>query len=531
MVMTLAHTRTLLRGGAVMLCIGAASSRAAYAQKLGTISFPNSGAAAAQTPFIRGVLLLHSFEYADAAAAFREAQKADPGFALAYAGEALTYTHPVWNEQDTSAARAALARLAPDAAARRAMARTHREQMYMDAVEALYGPGSKAKRDTLFSGAMERIVAAHPEDDEARVFLAVALLGLNQGVRDVPAYVRAGAIAEEVLRRNPDHPGAAHFVIHAFDDPIHAPLGLWAARAYSKIAPQAMHAQHMTSHIFVAMGMWDDVVSQNIIASGPQHHDWHAGHYTLWLGYGYLQQGRFDEARKHLVQLQANAGASMRRGERPSLVGMRAAYLLESERWTDSIASWSFAPIQSPVMRAIDAFAIGYAALKAGDRASFLRAERIAADLERERSAGPGSPATGDPAVIRILAAEMRAVLRAASGQVDEAVATIREATRMEDSLPVEFGPPLITKPTHELAGEILLAAGRAADAQREFARALELAPGRARSLLGLARAASRAGDGAVAARAARDLLRNWHSADKGLAERADMERLIAARR
>jgi tetratricopeptide (TPR) repeat protein len=397
--------------------------------------------------------------------------------------------------------------------------------MYMDAVEALYGPGAKPRRDTLFAAAIDRIVAAHPDDDEAKVFLAVALLGLNQGVRDVPAYMRAGAIAEEVLRRNPDHPGAAHFVIHAFDDPVHAPLGLWAARAYSKIAPQAPHAQHMTSHIFVAMGMWDDVVSQNVVASGPHHDDWHAGHYTAWLGYGYLQQGRFDEARKHLVHLHANAGVAARRGERPSLISMRAAYLLDSERWTDSIASWSFAPIQSPTMRAVDAFAIGYTALRAGDR---VRAERLAAQLEREQSTNPGSSTTSDPAVIRILAAEMRAALRAASGQIDDAVAAIREATRLEDSLPVEFGPPLITKPAHELAGEILLAAGRPADAQHEFARALGLAPGRARSLLGLARAASRAGDGTVAARAARDLLRTWHSADKGLAERADLERLIA---
>src|SRR5215212_3945517 len=178
----------------------------------------------------------------------------------------------------------------------------------MDAVEALYGPGSKPRRDTLFSAAIDRIVLAHPNDDEAKVFQALALLGLSQSVRDIPTYMRAGAIAEEVLRRKPDHPGAAHFVIHAFDDPIHAPLGLWAARAYSKIAPQAPHAQHMTTHIFLAMGMWDEVVSQNVIASGPNRHDWHAGHYTMWLGYGLLQQGRFADARTHLVHLRGNVG-------------------------------------------------------------------------------------------------------------------------------------------------------------------------------------------------------------------------------
>jgi tetratricopeptide (TPR) repeat protein len=514
----------LPRSVVTLLCLGAALSATAHAQKLGTISFPNSGATTAQAPFVRGVLLLHSFQYEEAADAFRESQSADRDFALAYAGEALTYTHPVWNEQDTAAARAVLARLGPSAAARREKAKTTREQMYMDAVEALYGPGSKPERDTLFAAAMDRIVAAHPDDDEAKVFLALALLGLNQGERDVPTYMRAGAIAEEVLRRNPEHPGAAHFVIHAFDDPVHAPLGLWAARAYSKIAPGAMHAQHMTTHIFLAMGMWDDVVSQNVIASGPHPDRWRAGHATSWLGYAYLQQGRFDEARRHLQHLRRNAGASMRPGEAFHLPWMRAAYLIDSERWTDSVASWSFEASDAPALRAVDAFAIGYAALRAGNRA---RAERAAAELERIPSAGSGGFALSNPALARIFAAEMRAALLAADGRTDDAIAAAREATRMEDSLPVEFGPPAVVKPTHELAGEILLAAGRFSEAQREFTRALELAPGRSRSLLGLAHAASRAGDHAVAARAARDLLRNWHSADKGLVARADVGRLL----
>src|SRR6185436_3261988 len=157
-------------------------------------------------------------------------------------------------------------------------------------------------------------------------------------------YMRAGAIAEEVLRRNPDHPGAAHMVIHAFDDPAHAPLGLWAARAYSKIAPAAPHAQHMTTHIFLAMGMWDDVVSQNVIASGPDHEHWHGNHYTSWLAYGYLQQGRYDEARALLLHARDNATLPLRQGERPALVMMRGAYLMATERWNDSIVGMSLAP-------------------------------------------------------------------------------------------------------------------------------------------------------------------------------------------
>jgi hypothetical protein len=336
--------------------------------------------------------------------------------------------------------------------------------------------------------------------------------------------MRAGAIAEDVLRRNPNHPGAAHMVIHAFDDAVHAPLGLWAARAYSKIAPQAPHAQHMTSHIFLAMGMWDDVVSQNIIASGPDHSHWQAGHYTMWLGYGYLQQGRYDAARTHLTHLRSNAGQGLPQGARLSLVIMRGAYLIATERWADSIAAWSFAPIALPYFRAVDAFVTGYTALKTGNRA---RAEEIAVALAGEKSADPGTYDESDSKVIRILTMEMRAAIAAARGQLDSAVAMARDAARMEDALPLEFGPPTIPKPTHELAGEILLEAGRPVEAQREFTRALELAPGRSRSLIGLARAASRARDSSVAVAAAREFLRNWHAADAGIPERAEMERLL----
>ena len=278
---------------------------AAYAQQLGTITFPTSGASVAQPAFIRGVLLMHSFEYGAAATAFRDAQRLDPRFAMAYWGEALTYTHQVWNQQNADSARLALRTLAPTATARRATAPTAREQAYLGAVDALYGDGSKAHRDTMYAEAMERLMHEYPTDDEAAILYATALFGLSQGARDVPLYMRAGAIAQTVLRNNPQHPGAAHMIIHAFDDPTHAPLGLYAARAYSQIAPAASHAQHMTTHIFLALGMWSDVVSQNMIAAGPDTARWRAGHYTTWLHYAYLQQGKYEAARALLASLAA----------------------------------------------------------------------------------------------------------------------------------------------------------------------------------------------------------------------------------
>ncbi len=502
----------------------------AHAQKLGTISFPNSGNAAAQAPFIRGVLLYHSFEYADAATAFREAQKADPSFALAYWGEALTYTHQVWNEQNVEVARTALARLAPTPEARREKAKTPREKMFLDLAEALYGEGSKPRRDTLFNAAAERLSLANPADDEAKVLHAVGLLGLNQGVRDFTTYMQAGAIAEDVLRRNPDHPAAAHFVIHAFDDPVHAPLGLWAARAYSKIAPAAPHAQHMTTHIFVALGMWDDVISQNVIASGPDHDGWHAGHYTWWLGYGYLQAGRYADARSHLAMMRQHLGTTPRRGEAPALVMMRAHYVIDAERWSDDAATWKLgAPAGATAAVASDSFVAGYAALKRGERAT---AERIASYLTSRP--GPGSDAGGAAAPdlrgVQVLGKELRAAILSATNRAGEAVTLATDAAAQEEAMPFEFGPPQIVKPTQELLGEILLSAGKPAAAQAAFTRSLARTPGRSRSLVGLARAASAAGDRATAEGAVAQLRSNWHAADKDLPELAELTRLIAAR-
>ena len=483
---------------------------AAQTPHLGSIDFPNSGAAAAQPAFVRGVLLLHSFEYGPAAAAFREAERIDPGFAMAYWGEALTYTHPVWNQQDAGAGRAALQRLA---ATRLAKAPTARERAYLDAVETLYGSGTKAARDTAYSRAMGRLAARFPADLDAKVFYAASLLGLNQGERDTVTYLRAAAILEQVFRKAPSHPGAAHLLIHCYDDPGHARLGLAAARAYAGIAPDAPHAHHMTTHIFLALGMWDDVVSQNEIAAGPDRASWTPTHYTYWLGYGYLQQGRYAEALRHLELVHRNM--AMGHGNVPALlVEMCGDYIVTTERWDSPCLGWTDVDLSGMRTRdkALGAFLQGFSALKRGDRAS---AERQLATIVALVPPLPNRP-TQDP-VPSILEKELRALLQQAAGNVTDAVASSRQATALEDAMPFEFGPPVTVKPSHELSGEVLLQAGRARDAQVEFTRALRLAPKRTRSLIGLARAATAAGDSSTAARATADLQSIWHAADPGV--------------
>ena len=504
-----------------IVCSGVAASilagTAAPAQQLGRITFPTSGAAAAQPSFVRGVLLLHSFQYAEAADAFRQAQRMDPRFAMAYWGEALTYTHQVWNEQNADSARMALRKLAATPETRRAAAPTTREKAYLNAVEALYGEGSKPHRDSAYADAMQRVMHDNPGDDEAAVLYATSLFGLTQGVRDVPLYMRAGAIAQDVFRRNPQHPGAAHMIIHAFDDPTHAPLGLYAARAYSKIAPGAAHAQHMTTHIFLALGLWGDVAAQNVVAAGPDTARWRPGHYTTWLHYAYLQQGKYEEARALLASLAAHAAG--RAQSRGVIANLRARQVFETGAW------------DSPDARALDAdagqageddyeyatFAAGYAAAKRGDtsRATVLLKQLTTRNATVGATARLGAP--GSVVVPVILELSLRAELLNIAGARDSAIALMRRATALEDAMPPEFGPPAVVAPSHELLGAMLLAAKRPAEAASQFATALQLQPGRSLALLGSARAETARGMTAVGQNAYRRLADNWAGADAAL--------------
>ena len=329
---------------------------------LGTIHFPTSSQSEpAQTAFIQGMLLLHLFEYPFAAEQFRKAQALDPGFAMAYWGEAMTHNHPIWDEQDRAAAMAVLNRLGPSAEARQSMTPSQKEKNHLAALEILYGEGAKGGRDLAYMRHMEQMARHYPGDDEVQLFYALALMGASAGVRDVPRYMESAAISQGVFYANLEHPGAAHYLIHAVDDPIHAPLGLQAARALAKIAPDAGHSLHMTSHIFTAVGMWDDVVTANEAAirvqngmrvqMGQQPRHW--GHYNFWLLYGLLQQGRYQAAGallKSAVDEAIVAGAVPEdrleldpdRSHIGSVVQMWARYVIETRAWNSETARWSF---------------------------------------------------------------------------------------------------------------------------------------------------------------------------------------------
>jgi len=294
--------------GVLFLTLWAATASALCQANAGVVSFANSGSEAAQAAFLHGLALLHSFEYDFAARDFREAERIDPGFAMAYWGEAMTFNHPVWNEQDRPAALAALEKLGPSPEARLAKAPTQREKDYLRALEILYGEGPKSARDERYAEEMASLRQKYPADIEAAAFYGLALLGTGEGVRNERTYMQAAAILMPLFYSHPQHPGIAHYLIHACDDPTHAALALPAARAYSKIAPDAAHAQHMTSHIFLALGMWKDVIHANEAAMRVVNEQQaaqgkppgHCGHYNYWLEYGYLETGQIDKARRLL---------------------------------------------------------------------------------------------------------------------------------------------------------------------------------------------------------------------------------------
>ena len=228
------------------LCVTSIVSLQAEPGGLGRIAFPTSGPAEARKHFDRGVLFLHSFEYREAREQFLAAQKMAPSFAMAYWGEAMTYNEPVWFAQDLDSGRSALKRLPVKAP-------TDRERAYLHAVELLYGDGTKEDRDFEYSAAMRRLHENYPDDQEAAAFYALSLIGTCHRGRDFRTYMKAAAVAEAVLEKNPEHPGALHYAIHAYDDPVHAPLGLRAARVYANSraggSPCPTHAfAHFSRH-------------------------------------------------------------------------------------------------------------------------------------------------------------------------------------------------------------------------------------------------------------------------------------------
>jgi tetratricopeptide (TPR) repeat protein len=515
----------------------------AQESQLGRVEFPTSGSEKAQVYFLRGLAALHSFWYEEALEAFRESTKIDPDFAMGYWGEAMAHNHPLWSEQDISAARQVLAKI------KETPKLTERERAYIRALRLLYGDGDKRSRDAAYSVAMERVYLDYPDDLDAAAFYSLSLLGRVTGTdKSYRLQARAGAIALEVYKKNPNHPGAAHYIIHAFDDPEHAILALPAARRYASIAPEAHHARHMPSHIFLQLGMWPETAASNESAWEASDawmkrknlslgvRDYHSLH---WLLYAYLQQGRYNQAEQLLNLMKKVMSESTYDNKlRPdyyenNYANMAASFIVETERW--NLASTLFPTEPSAVapgqpQNKETTMSGGHGGHGGGptvDGTATVRTSRASATLpifvRGLAAAVNGSTSTasigGSGNSLKIKDLEVAALSASMKKNHDKAIELMKQATALEEQMGAPYGPPTLIKPTHELFGEILLRAGKPAEAAEQFKTALLRQPNRARSLLGAARAAAQSGNHAAAAAAYTTLLEQWKQADENLPE------------
>jgi tetratricopeptide (TPR) repeat protein len=532
----------------ILLTIVAFVCVTAQESQLGRVDFQTSGSEKAQTHFLRGLAALHSFWYEEALEAFRESTKVEPEFAMGYWGEAMAHNHPLWSEQDIAAAREVLTKI------KETPKLTDRERAYLAAVKVLYGEGDKRARDAAYSAAMEKVYRTYPDDLDAAAFYSLSLLGMvNFDEKSYRLQAKAGAIALEVYQKNPNHPGAAHYIIHAFDDPEHAILALPAARRYADIAPEAHHARHMPSHIFLQLGMWPEAAASNEAAWQSSDawmkrknlsltvRDYHSLH---WLQYVYLQQGRYNKAEELLnlmkkVMSESTYDNKLRPGYyENNYANMAAAFVVETERW--NLATELFPENKSkPATTEQSTMSGGHGghspAPVGGAGAATLRMSSVSLTLPffvrglaaavsgsgavDQNVAGLQAIGAGRTSNLIIRQLEMEALNASMKKDHAKAIELMKKATALEEEASPPYGPPHLIKPSHELFGEILLRAEKPVEAAAQFKIALLRQPNRARSLLGAARAAAQSGNQAAAAAAYSALLEQWKQADEGLPE------------
>jgi tetratricopeptide (TPR) repeat protein len=468
--------------------------------QLGTVHFPSSCAEAVQKPVERGVAMLHSFWYEEAEKEFVQIEKEDPQCAIARWGVAMSLWHQLWNHPDAPTLERGGAELKQ---ARSLHAATPRERDYISALSAFYAhPGRPyQKRVTDYSKAMEKVSQRNPDDHEAAAFYALSLLASEPDHDKTNANrLKAAAVLEKLFAEEPNHPGVAHYLIHTYDRPDMAKLGLPAARKYAQLAPAAPHALHMPAHIFARLGLWQDDIDSNVASvaatrkeaamhMGGEGHQFHA---LDFLVYAYLQTGREQDAQKIIDEVRAMPPMHDMYGigfdpHVTALATFQASYALELHHWSEAAQL-------SPVEGAPDwnrsitylARAIGAARSanleQAGKEVAQLEAIQKKLEPGKKKDQGEYQGVTDDLTVAK-------AWLAHAEGKHDEAIRRLRTiADKEEGEAEASQGTP-----AHEMLGDLLLEANRPEEALAEYEASLKNDPGRFDSLYGAARAAEAA--------------------------------------
>ncbi len=468
--------------------------------QLGTVHFPVSCIPAVQKPFERGVALLHSFWYEEAEKEFEQIAKDDPHCAMAHWGIAMSIWHQLWNHPDAATIQRGQAEVKT---AQSLHAKTGRERDYITAMDAFYRGNQRdyLDRANTYSKAMEAAYHSYPEDREAAAFYALSLLAAEPDNDTTFANRKqAAAILEKLFAVEPDHPGVAHYLIHSYDKPQLAELGIPAARRYATIAPAAPHALHMPSHIFARRGLWQDDIDSNLASiaatrktaamhMGGEGHQFHA---MDFLTYAYLQSGREADALRVINEVKAMPATKDNMygmdfdPRSDALVTFSARYALELHHWTDA-ASLTLVSGARDGDNSITYWARAIGSARAGDLAA---ARKDAAEIaaihanllkQKKTSTAEGVEQDHQEAVAWIAHAE---------GNDDEAIKILRAVAEKEEA---EGDEPLAI-PAREMLADLMLEMKRPEQALTEYEADLKFNPNRFNGLYGAARSAEIAG-------------------------------------
>lgn len=480
---------------------------------LGTVDFPVSCSEQAQVEFNRAIALLHHMTYPRAREAFQQVAKTDPQCAMAHWGIAMTLFQPLWPTRPGSEE----LRRGWEAVqkARSLEPPTERERLLVDAAAAFFREPESAdywQRIRRWEQAMGGVYTAFPQDPEIAAFYALAHLAIAPSDMVSRAYSeRAASLLLAIYERNPDHPGAMHYLVHANDAQGRERESLEITRKYETAAPRNPHALHMPTHIYTRLGDWEAVIRGNLLAAeAALEHP--AGdrsqfvwdefpHAIEYLVYAYLQTGADDEAAAQLERLHGTARLQPTFKTAFHFASTRARYALERRAWSEAM---SLAPREPPTLdwdqfmwpEAVTWFARGLGAAREG------RIEEARAAANRLDELETAATTAGEDLFarnIRILRLGVGAWLAQLEQETESSVALMREAAELEVATPKHAVTPAPTLPGYELLGDLLLEQGHPAEALVAYERSLDLYPRRFNSLLGAARAARASGDESAA--------------------------------
>jgi hypothetical protein len=492
-------------------------------QKLGNVNFETSCKPEAQKLFNRAMLYQHSFWYRASQKTFEDVLKADPECGIAYWGIALSL---LWNPHAPPPAKNLADGAAMIAKGKGAGAKTQRERDYIDALAVMYADHDKVDHRTrivAYAKAMEQLAQRYPKDDEAQIHYALALnTSASPADKSYANQLKGAALLEPIFKRQPQHPGVAHYLIHLYDYPPIAHKGLDAARRYAKIAPAAPHAQHMPSHIFTRVGYWKESIASNaesarVAKLDKSFHD--QLHGMDYMVYAYLQLGQDRKAKAVIGEMEAVSGFTENFIPAPYARAISPArYAIERGDWK-AASELPVRPGPLAHVQAISHFARALGASRSGNAAAARPdIEKLAELRDKLRDAKDAYWST--QVDIQWQVASAWALY--AAGKHGEALGAMSAAADAEDKTEKHPVTPGVPKPARELYGEMLLDRGMAKEALAAFEATLKKEPNRLGAFAGAMRAAEKAGDAAKARDYAKKIVAMAGNADKTRTELAD---------